>query len=345
MRIFADRLTEQLTKGLSPLYLVFGNEPLLIQESLDTIEHCAKLANFEEIHRYQADNNIDWDSIYDQCQALSLFASRQIIEITLPESGANANMANHLVELSQTLNPDIILIVIGQKLTKAQENSKWFKALSELGIWVNCLSPDLKRLPQFVAQRCRKLGLVPDQEALQMLAQWHEGNLLALAQSLEKLALLYPDGQLTLVRIEESLTRHNHFTVFHWVDALLEGKSNRAQRILRQLKAEAIEPTILLRSIQKELLLLWRFKVKQDQGQLAAEFNQLRIWNTKRPLYQSALHRLNLDKIQSLINKLTNIEKITKTQYSDPPWPLLEQFSVEISHVTPPAQPSHQGHR
>ncbi len=331
MRIFADRLPEQLAKGLAPAYLIFGNEPLLIQESLNSIEYQAKSEGFEEIHRYQADNTIDWDSIYDQCRELSLFASRQLIEITLPENGANAQVAAHLIEIGQQINPDVILIIIGQKLTKAQESTKWFKTLSSLGIWVNCLSPDLNRLPQFVAQRCTKVGLIPDKEAVQMLAQWHEGNLLALAQSLEKLALLFPDGRLTLIRIEESLTRHNHFTVFHWTDALLEGKSNRSQRILRQLKAEGMEPTILLRSVQKELLLLWQLKVKQEQGQLSAELDRLRVWSSKRPIYSAALNRLNLDNIQSLIKQLTIIEKLVKTQYSDTPWQSLEQLSLDIS--------------
>jgi DNA polymerase-3 subunit delta len=331
MRIFADRLTEQLTKGLAPLYLLFGNEPLLLQESINAIEQTAKSQGFEEIHRHQADNTIDWDIVYDQCQAMSLFASRQIIEITLPEAGANAQIATHLVEICQLINPDILLVIIGPKLTKAQESSKWFKTLSANGTWVNCLSPDMNRLPQFVAQRCARLGLHPDKEAVQMLAQWHEGNLMALAQSLEKLALLFPDGQLTLVRIEESLTRHNHYTVFNWTDSLLEGKPNRGQRILRQLKAEATEPTILLRSLQKELLLLWALKVKQQQGQLSAEMDRQRVWSSKRPLYSAALNRLDLDKIQSLIQQLTNVEKLVKTQYIDAPWLSLEQISAQLS--------------
>lgn len=331
MRIYPERVAEQLKKGLSPIYLVFGPEPLLVHETLSQVTKKAKSQGFEEIHRYQVDTSIDWDSIYDQCQALSLFSSRQIIEIALPETGANAATANNLKELSQVLNPDILLIVHGPKLTKAQENSKWFKTLAAQATLVTCLTPDLNRLPQFIRQRCSKLGLTPDPESLQMLAQWHEGNLLALVQSLEKLVLLYPDGKLTLIRLTESLSRHNHYTVFHWVDALLEGKPNRSQRILRQLKAEGIEATILLRSIQKELLLIWQLKDK-PQSQLSAEFERLRIWNSKRPLYQSALNRLNSDKIQSLIKQLTAIEILVKTQYSDPPWLALEQLSLDVSY-------------
>jgi len=221
MRIYAEKLAESLHKTLYPIYLVFGNEPLLIQEAKTAIEKAAQTQGFLEKHRFSADAGLDWSSVYDCCQALSLFSSRQLIEIEIPESGINAQTAKELSSLSGQLHQDIILLVIGPKLTKAQENAAWLKTLAQQACWVNCLTPELSRLPQFVQQRCFLLGLKPDAEAVQMLAQWHEGNLFALAQSLEKLALLYPDGQLTLVRLEESLSRHNHFTPYHWMDALL----------------------------------------------------------------------------------------------------------------------------
>ncbi|MGR5456953.1 DNA polymerase III subunit delta, partial [Vibrio alfacsensis] len=87
-------------------------------------------------------------------------------------------------------------------------------------------------------------------------------------QSLEKLSLLYPDGQLNLLRVQESLSRHNHFTVFHWIDAILEGKPKRANRILLQLEAEGIEAVILLRSIQKELQQLIKMQQMLTQSSL-----------------------------------------------------------------------------
>ncbi|WP_017084470.1 DNA polymerase III subunit delta, partial [Vibrio splendidus] len=206
MRIFADRLSEQLVKQLSNVYLIFGNEPLLLQESREAIQKVAKQQGFDERHRFAIDNSLDWNQVYDCTQALSLFSSRQIIELELPESGVNAAIAKELLAISEHIHSDILLVLIGTKLTKAQESAKWFKALSNQGHWVSCLTPDVSRLPQFVQARCRQIGLSPDPEAIQMLAQWHEGNLFALTQSLEKLALQYPDGKLTLVRLEESLS-------------------------------------------------------------------------------------------------------------------------------------------
>lgn len=330
MRIFADRLVEQLTKQLHPTYLIFGNEPLLIQESRQAIQQAALTQGFEERHRFAIEASFDWNLVYDCCQAMSLFSARQIIELELPESGVNVAIAKELLSISELLHSDIILLVIGSKLTKAQENAKWFKALSGQGCWVNCLTPDMQRLPQFVQARCRALNLKPDPEALQMLAQWHEGNLFALTQSLQKLALIYPDGVLNLVRLEESLSRHNHFTAFHWVDALLAGKAKRSQRILRQLEAEGVECVILVRTIQKELIQLLNMANQLNTSSMGQVFESYRIWQSKRPLYSAALNRLSSARLMALLQLLSKIEMMIKTQYDQSSWPLLHQLSAEL---------------
>ncbi|WP_282178154.1 DNA polymerase III subunit delta [Vibrio nereis] len=330
MRIFADRLAEQLNKQLQPTYLIFGNEPLLLQESRQAIQKAAFTQGFEERHRFSIDASFDWNVVYDCCQAMSLFSARQLIELELPETGVNAAIAKELLAISELLHDDIILVLVGSKLTKAQENAKWFKALSNKGCWVNCLTPDIQRLPQFVQARCRALNLQPDPEAVQMLAQWHEGNLFALTQSLEKLALIYPDGQLNLIRLEESLSRHNHFTAFHWVDALLAGKANRAQRIMRQLEAEGVEVVILARTIQKELSQLLAMSQMLNTAPMGQVFDRYKIWQSKRPLYSAALNRLPAVRLRQLLQLLAKVEILTKTQYDQSSWPLLHQLSVEI---------------
>ncbi|WED25990.1 DNA polymerase III subunit delta [Vibrio sp. DW001] len=339
MRIFADKLLDQLSRQLHNSYLVFGNEPLLVQESRDAIIATAKMAGFNEKHNFTVDTQINWNDVVDCCHALSLFSSRQIIELEIPEAGINAAASKELIQLAESLHPDILLLIVGSKLTKAQENAKWFKTLNQQGVWVSCLSPDIQRLPQFIQNRCRKLKLKPDAQALQMLAQWHEGNLLALVQSLEKLTLLYPDGELNLVRIEESLSRHNHFTPFHWMDALLAGKPNRAQRILRQLQLEGIEPVILLRTFQREVSLITELKNESLHTSISSVFDKRRIWQSKRPLYNATLQRLELIQIRRMLKGLNQAEITTKTQYDDSVWPIIAQLSLEFCSSVPAVFP------
>ena len=337
MRIYSDRLSEQLQR-LHPqqqffnCYLLFGNEPLLLQESRHMIKLMSKEHGFNEHQCFTIDTQVNWDDIFSQFQTLSLFSDRQLIELDLTNSTLNAALAGNLLNIAPLLHPDTILLVTGGKLTKAQENAKWFKALMSNGCFVNCLGPDIQRLPQFVASRCKKLNLSPDPEAVQMLVLWHEGNLFALSQSLEKLSLLYPDGKLTLIRLETSLSHHNHYSVFHWIDALLAGKSQRAHRILQQLESEGTEAVILLRSVQKELLLLLKIHNLSKENPINHVLTQLKVWTSKQGLYQSAIQRLPKDVLFHLINLIAQAEIITKTQYDQSPWLLLSQLTIEICH-------------
>ncbi|WCE29037.1 DNA polymerase III subunit delta [Vibrio sp. SCSIO 43137] len=336
MRVFADKLADHLSRQLKQIYLVFGNEPLLLQESRDAIIEVARSNGFLEKQTFSVDNSLNWNEVFECCNTLSLFSSRQIIELEVPENGINAAASKSLLELSEQLNPDILLLICGQKLTRQQENAKWFKSLNQSGIWVSCLTPDIQRLPQFVQSRCRQLNLVPDREALQMLAQWHEGNLLALKQSLDKLALLYPDGQLTLLRVEQALSRHNHYTPFQWMDALLAGKAHRAQRILNQLEQEGVEPVILIRTLQKELQLLITLKSESATVPAGQLFDKFRIWQNKRPLYNASLQRLSVSSLKQLIGQLGKAEILVKTQYDQSCWPLLSQISLQFCSASAP---------
>ncbi|PQJ67678.1 DNA polymerase III subunit delta [Photobacterium angustum] len=331
MRVYPEQLTQQLNKGLRQAYLLFGNEPLLKQECGDNIKQLAQQQGFLERHRFTIDNQLDWNQVLDCCQAMSLFSAQQIIELEFPEIGLNANQAKALLEVVAHLNPDILLLLTGPYLNKKQEATKWFKALDGLGLYVPCNTPDAKQMPRFIQTRCRMLGLKPDHESVQMLAQWHEGNLLALAQSLHKLVLLYPDGELTIIRLQEALSRHNHYTPFQLVDAVLAGQAKRSQRVLRQLQGEGIEATILLRTLQRELTQLYKMQEMGKKGTpLNIIFEQFRVWQNRREIYVGALHRLPLSRLVKIIRQLTQLEIQVKTDYNTTPWPALSALCAEI---------------
>ncbi|WP_244880429.1 DNA polymerase III subunit delta, partial [Yersinia aleksiciae] len=309
-------------------YLLCGNEPLLLQESQDHIRQVAAQHDFTEHFSFALDAHTEWDSIFSLCQALSLFASRQTLLLSFPESGLTAPMNEQLVKLSGLLHPDILLILRANKLTKAQENSVWFKALSPNGVFVSCQTPEQTQLPRWVSTRAKSLDLDIDDAAIQLLCYCYEGNLLALSQALERLSLLYPDGKLTLPKVEQAVNDAAHFTPYHWLDALLAGKSKRAWHILQQLQQEDSEPIILLRTLQRELLQLLTLKRRMDQVPLRALFDQFKVWQNRRPIMTQALQRLSMPQLQQAVHLLTQMEIRLKQDYGQSIWPELETLSM-----------------
>ncbi|KHT22004.1 DNA polymerase III subunit delta [Pectobacterium brasiliense] len=328
IRLYPEQLTAQLHEGLRGCYLVFGSDPLLLQESLDSIKRVAQQHEFSEHFSFILDLHTDWDAIFSTCQALSLFASRQSLLLVLPENGPNAAMGENLVKLSGLLHPDILLILRGHKLTKAQENSAWFKALAQDSVYINCLTPEQAQLPRWVAQRAKSMKLTLDGQATQLICYCYEGNLLALSQALERLALLYPDGKLTLPRVESAVNDAAHFTPFHWLDALLAGKGKRAWHILQQLKQEDCESVILLRTLQRELLQLLALKRRMSDTPLRTLFDQQKVWQNRRDLLTQALQRLSLQQLQQAVRLLTQVEITLKQDYGQSVWSELESLAM-----------------
>ena len=135
IRLYPEPLRAQLNEGLRAAYLLLGNDPLLLQESQDAVRQVAAAQGFEEHHTFSIDPNTDWNAIFSLCQAMSLFASRQTLLLLLPENGPNAAINEQLLTLTGLLHDDLLLIVRGNTLSKAQENSESQRAgdLSDTG--------------------------------------------------------------------------------------------------------------------------------------------------------------------------------------------------------------------
>ena len=332
IRLYPEQLRAQLNEGLRAAYLLLGNDPLLLQESLDAVRHTAGAQGFDEHHTVQVDNNTDWDALFSLCQAMSLFASRQTIQILLPENGPNAAMNEQLATLVSLLHSDLILIVRGNKLTKAQENAAWFTQLAPHAVLVTCQTPEQAHLPKWVAARAKQHNLQLDDAANQLLCYCYEGNLLALAQALDRLSLLWPDGKLTLPRVEQAVNDAAHFTPFHWVDALLSAKSKRALHILQQLRLEGSEPVILLRTLQRELLLLINLKRQSAHTPLRSLFDKHRVWQNRRVMTTEAINRLSHEQLRQAVQLLMRAELTLKQDYGQSVWSELESLSLLLCH-------------
>ncbi|MGL4726932.1 MAG: DNA polymerase III subunit delta [Scandinavium sp.] len=336
IRLYPEQLRAQLSEGLRAAYLLLGNDPLLLQESQDAIRAAAMAQGFDEHHTVSIDASTDWNALFALSQERSLFASRQTLMLLLPENGPNAAINEQLAALTGMLHDDLLLIVRGNKLTKAQENAAWCSTLSERAVQVSCQTPEQAQLPRWLAARAKQHNLQLDEAASQLLCYCYEGNLLALAQALERLSLLWPDGKLTLPRVEQAVNDAAHFTPFHWLDALLAGKSKRALHILQQLRQEGSEPVILLRTLQRELLLLVNMKRQSASTPLRALFDKHRVWQNRRPLFTEALNRLSTEQLRHAVSLLTRTELTLKQDYGQSVWAELDSLSLLLCHKNLP---------
>lgn len=337
-RIFPEGLKATLGKGLNPFYLLAGSDLLLVDESKETIITLARKQDFDEKTEITINNETKWENIFEQAQSGGLFFSRQILILNLPEN-ITATQQKNLAELLALSNPDLLFILHLPKLAKTMEKQAWFKQIEPNAVVITCQTPDISKMPTWLSYRAKAMNLQLDNEAIQLLCYSYEGNLLALKQVLQLLQLQYPEKKIGLNQAKNVVEQSYQFTPFQWIDALLLGKVSRSIRILRQLENEDVQAVVLLRILQKELMVLLEITRSPQPmhssqplnlGNLRAEFDRLKIWQNKRPIYQNAAQRLSYRKLFLLIQQLAEIEKKVKQEFSDEVWNDLEKLSLKF---------------
>ncbi|MEI6894819.1 MAG: DNA polymerase III subunit delta [Colwellia sp.] len=323
MKIYHNQLNNTLQQGFTPVWLVFGDEPWQKNNSLAAIKDHAKNKGFSEIIRFSSDNSFDWQLLLDEYQSLSLFASQRIIEIELTTvkigDGGNKALLALAERLQQDLKSehapqDVIFIFHGAKLDGASANRKWFKALTQLGCYLPLYDIELKAMPQWLNNQARQLQLNLSPELNALLIEFFEGNLLALAQELEKLFLLFGSQTISIEDAEKIILNQAKFNPFQVIDALLRGDCAKCIRMLDQLQQEGMAPAQLIWVFHKEIKQLYAMLNLLMQGEsLTQVYKQYRIWDKRKPLYQHALTHIKLNNVKRAMARLADIDLLSKT--------------------------------
>jgi len=332
MRLRPEQLDGHLRQRLSPVYLISGDEPLQIQEVADAIRAAARAQGFTERQVMHVESSFDWSALAAEAGALSLFAERKIIDLRLPSAKPGDKGSKALVEYTARPPEDNLLLITAGKLEREQQNSKWFKSIDGCGVVVQVWPLDHKALPGWIAQRLTSRGLSATPEAVALLAERVEGNMLAAAQEVEKLAMLYGTGQLDVEAVRGAVADSSRYDVFELADAALAGDAARCARILEGLHGEGEEPVLILWSLVREIRTLALIAAAQANGTpLDALFAEHRIWDKRKPLFRAALGRASARRWQQLLRRAARTDRVCKGMEQGNPWDELLQLSLLVA--------------
>jgi DNA polymerase-3 subunit delta len=247
MKLTADRLPGQLAERLLPVYLVSGDEPLLVTEAMDAIRACARAQGFEEREQVYIDKSAAvWDNALAAIRTQSLFASRRILEIRMA-GGKPGHGAATLLRLIAAAGDDLLLLIATGRLDRDAQSAEWLQAVQQRGAWVSVWPVEAAQFPDWLRRRARAAGLELSADAVSLLAEATEGNLLAAHQEIEKLLLRYGSGaRLGLAELADAFADSARFDVLRLTQAIGAGDAARALRVLAGLRAEGDEPVRVL---------------------------------------------------------------------------------------------------
>lgn len=332
MQIKTDQLAMHLqqasSKGLKPIYTVWGDEPLLAQEAGDALRATARRLGYSERQVHTVSGaHFNWSALLGASQEMSLFADKQLIEIRIPSGKPGKEGSVALQRYCETLSEDVLTVLQLPKLDRQQQQSAWFTALDQAGVMVRVDPIERKALPAWIAQRLagqgQRVSAGPEgQQALDFFADRVEGNLLAAHQEVMKLGLLYPAGEITTEQIEAAVLNVARYDVFKLGEAVLAGQAGRALRMLQGLQAEGEAAVLVHWTLSEDIRALKRVKDATTNGQpLPMALREARVWGQKERLFERVVPLLRQDGLSELLEGAHICDGIVKG-LRHPHWPL-----------------------
>lgn len=336
MRLKSEQLSEHLTQQIKPVYLIYGDEPMLVEEAAEAVRKKARELGAEERQVWHVEGRFDWSQIQWQEQSMSLFSSQRLLEVRLPSGTPGKDGAAKLADYVKQMPEATTLLIISGKLASAQQKSKWFSALDNIGVTVPVWPVDAANLPRWLSQRAYQQGLKLDNALAILIAERVEGNLFAAAQEINKLALLCPDGNVDEQTVLASVSDNARFEAFGLMDTAFAGDAVKLPRMISRLRAEGLEVLAVFSAVSWSMHRLIDMAMQLEAGAgLEQVFAAQKppVWDKNKPLMRQVLARHKRQDWRTFINLMSQIDKAAKGSLAICPWSLLEQLCMRVAGV------------
>jgi len=277
-----------------------------------------------------AAGDVAWNERAMGFAALSLFSPRRLLDLRIPTGNPGKEGSQAIQEYCADPPPDTVLLITTQDWSN-RHAGKWSDAIARAGVFVPVWPVRPNELPGWLEQRLRSRGFSADTAALQLLAERVEGNLLAAAQEVDKIALLSPDKRIGLQAMEHMVADSARYDVFKLVEAAFAGDLVRARRMLSALRAEGEQVPGLLPIVAMETLKLAALARAARSNTLNAAMRDARVWDSKQALYRRALERHDDAAWEGFAAELGRIDLMSKGRLAGDAWLALERLLSAIA--------------
>ncbi len=335
MELKPEQIAGRADEPLRPAYLIAGPEMLRVLEAADAVRAQARAQGIGEREVFDADGrDFDWDQLDASFNAPSLFSARRLVEVRLPGGKPGKEGAEVISRFCANPPPDVVLLITAGEWSKAH-HGKWADAIAQIGVIAVAWAIKPHELPGWIESRLRARGLKADRDAVQALAERVEGNLLAAAQEIDKLALLAQGENLSAEAMQSLVADAARYDVFRLTDAMLAGQGPQVSRMLAGLRAEGDVVAGLMPMVVKELLRTAQLaRVQAAGGNLAAEMKAQGIWESKQAPFKRALQRHAApQRWERFVAEASRIDRIAKGRAPGDAWVAMERLLLAVAEA------------
>ena len=332
MNLNSEDLPRHLSSGLKPLYVVYGDALLLAIEAGDSIRAAARAAGYSERETFIAEQHFKWAELKNSAQSLSLFAEKKVIDIRIPTGKPGVEGGQALQDYVTNLSPDILTLITLPKLDSTTQKSKWFAALQQHAVVIATNDVPRNALPAWLAGRLKRQNQSTDKATLEFLADRCEGNLLAAFQEIQKLALLFPEGELSFEQVKDAVTDVARYDITKLTEAMLTGNATRFVRILDGLRGEGTATVLVLWAMSEEIRKLGKVLQAMQRGaNVSNAMRDARVWGASTSLIENATRRFKLPSVKNAIRHAALLDKTIKGLRQGDVWDELMQLGLRFA--------------
>ena len=336
MRLRPEQIEGHCQQGLLPVYLVFGDEQMLVEECSGVIRQQARKLGANDRQVWHVEGRFNWSELQWQEQTMSLFASQRLLEIRLPSGAPGKDGGEALRKYAANPPPDTTLIIISGKIDTRSQKSKWFTELDRIGATIPVWPVDLANLPRWILQRMQQRGLRANQAVAALIAERVEGNLFAAAQEIDKLQLLCPSGEVDEQTVLDSVADNARFESFGLIDSVFAGQTTKIPRMIARLRAEGLDILAVFSAVSWALHRAIDMAIQIDQGMRIEQVMSSQkppIWDKNKPVMHKALMRHSRLQWQAFLQQMAQIDQAAKGSLKTCPWLLLETLCMNIAGI------------
>ena len=331
-QIRIEQFPRHVQGDLAPVYLVAGEEPLLIEEALSALRSRARELGFSEREVLHADGSFDWGRLREARDNLSLFGDRRLIEVRLPGGKPGSDGGSLIQAYCKAPPEDTLLVVICERLDGRQRRSAWVSAIERAGASVYAWPVRADQMPGWLARRLRERGLEPSKDAVTVLAERTEGNLMAAAQEVEKLLLIHGPGSVDAEQVRAATASSARFDVFDLPAAALDGDVARVVRVHAGLRELGEEPTLLLWALARDIRVIVDLQAARRAGGKPDDvYRRHRIWKTQQARYWRVALGGGEARWLALMERAGAVDAVIKGAGRGRVWDELLQLTVKMA--------------
>lgn len=338
MQLRGEQLAAHLERELRPLYVLYGDEPLLVLEAADAIRAKARQQGYAEREVLTVLPQFDWGQLLAAGGNLSLFGDKKLIDLRIPTGKPGKEGSAALQQWCQHLSPDNLLLITLPELDWREEKAAWFTVLANAGVALKLNAPPLAELPGWIAGRLRRQQQTAEMDSLKFIAERVEGNLLAAHQEIQKLGLLYPAGPLSAGQIRDAVLNVARYDIDGLREALLAGDIGRLARTLDGLMQEGEAPPLVLWAMSEEIRALAIIRSGLDAGRpLDLLLKEAKVWGPRQQLVKKALQRLSTSVLEAALAHAGRIDRLAKGIGHGNLWEEFLRLALALSPMGKPA--------